>query len=320
MQQPLFTIAFYNTENLFDTNDDEETLDRNFTPNGNRKWTKKRYENKIGKLSMAISKIGVEETSYPPSIIGLAEVENAKVVQDLINKEYLGRENYDFVHYDSWDERGIDVALIYNTKVFNVEHSEPLRPPMIYNGDGRDMTRDVLYVRGKLNDSLMHIFVVHMPSRREENVNSPKRQAIAEHLNQKIRNIQENESNPHIIVLGDFNADPTAPSLKKYLNGDSRKPLADEKGFHNPMELLENDGHFTTKHRKDSLLYDQILFSAAFFVNHARPSVVTTHVFNPYFLQEWDQKYKHSPFRTFVGSKYLGGYSDHFPIYSILKF
>ena len=317
--QPGYTVAFYNSENLFDIFNDPATLDEDFTPEGDRKWTKKRYDNKIGKLSMAISKIGLEKTSFPPSLIGLAEVENAKVVEDLIGSEYLGKDNYDYVHYDSLDERGIDVALIYNSKVFNVEHSEPLRPPMIYNGNGKDLTRDVLYVKGKLSDCLLHIFVVHMPSRREDDVNRPKRHAIAQIISDKIRHIREDEENPYVIILGDFNADPSAESLKKYLKTDSRKPLQDEFGFYNPMEILKKNGHFSTVHRSDGFLFDQILFSPAFFSQYAQPTVIHTDIFNPYFLQEWNQKYKDQPFRTYVGTKYLGGYSDHFPVYSILK-
>lgn len=315
----MFTIAFYNTENLFDIYNDPKTLDDDYTPDGRRKWTKKRYDNKIGKIAMTMSKIGLEETHYPPTLIGVAEVENADVVADLIDNEHLGKDAYDFVHFDSLDERGIDVALIYNHKIFNVEHAEPVRPPNIYNGDGRDLTRDVLYVKGILCEKQMHVFVVHMPSKRDEDVNKPKRMAIAAKLRGKINYILQDEQNPYIVVLGDFNSEPEADSVKKHLKGDDRKPLEDELGFYNPMELLVRDGHFTTVHRKDWLLFDQMLFSPAFFSKYASPTVVQTQVFNPYFLQEWNHKYRFQPFRTYVGRKYLGGYSDHYPIYSILK-
>lgn len=315
----MFTVAFYNTENLFDIFNDPRTLDDDYTPNGRLNWTKKRYDNKVGKIAMTLSKIGAEETGYPPTLIGLAEVENAGVVKDLIANHHLGRENYDFVHFDSLDERGIDVALIYNSKVFNVEHCEPLRPPMIYNGDGRDLTRDVLYVRGILCERKIHVFVVHLPSRREENVNEPKRLAIAQKLRNKIEHILQDEENPHIIVLGDFNSQPEADSVRKYLKGSVRIPHGDDMHFYNPMELLIRDGHFTTVHRKDWLLFDQMLFSPAFFSSGASPTVISTQVFNPYFLQEWNHKYRFQPFRTYVGRKYLGGYSDHFPVYTIIK-
>ncbi|MDO5654972.1 MAG: endonuclease [Flavobacteriaceae bacterium] len=315
----MFTVAFYNTENLFDIFNDPKTLDDDFTPQGKRKWTQNRYENKIGKIAMTISRIGLDETGYPPSLVGLAEVENDVVVQDLIKNKYLGEENYDFVHFDSQDERGIDVALIYNKHVFFPEHSEPLHPPMIYDGGGRDLTRDILYVKGKLYHRRIHVFVVHMPSKREENYNLAKREAIAQKLWHKIEDISREEKNPYIIVLGDFNSDPTTDTLKKYLKGQHQKPKSSELSFFNPMELLVRDGHFTTVHRKDWLLFDQMLFSTAFFSAYASPTLVGTQVFNPYFLQEWNHKYRFQPFRTYVGRKYLGGYSDHFPIYSILK-
>ena len=191
--QPFYTVAFYNTENLFDIYDDPNTIDEDYTPTGSREWTLDRYVNKIGKISLAMSKIGVEETNYPPTLIAVAEVENATVVEDLIYNEHLGEDTYDYIHYDSWDERGIDVALIYNHKVFNVEHSEPLRPPMIYNGNGKDLTRDVLYVCGKLEDVCIHIFVVHLPSKRDKDVNKPKRDAIAQMLRNKINYILHDE-------------------------------------------------------------------------------------------------------------------------------
>lgn len=315
----LLTVAFYNTENLFDIFNDPKTLDDNYTPDGRLKWTEKRYQNKVGKIAMTMSKIGLEETGNPPALIALAEVENAEVVADLIDNEHLGKDQYGFVHFDSLDERGIDVALIFRRDVFFVEHAEPLRPPNIYNGDGRDLTRDVLYVKGRLTDRPMHIFVVHMPSKREEDVNKPKRMAIAAKLRNQINYIFEDEENPYIIILGDFNAPPEGDSLKHHLRGDERKPLSDEPGFFNPMELLIRDGYFTTVHRKDWLLFDQMLFSPAFFSKYASPTLIETKVFNPYFLQEWNHKYRFQPFRTYVGRKYLGGYSDHFPIYSILK-
>ena len=315
----LYTIAFYNTENLFDTSNDKKLLDDDFSPKGRRKWTQKRYDNKIMKLSTAISKIGLDETFHPPSIVGLAEIENSRVIEDLIDNENLGKDIYAYVHYDSTDERGMDVGLIYNKNVFSVEHSQVLHPPMIYNGDGRDQTRDVLYIKGKLAEQLIHIFVVHMPSRREENVNSPKRHVIAEKLSLHVKEIQDREENPNIVILGDFNADPTADSIKKFFHTEPHRNIKDKYSFHNPMEDLENKGHFTNLHQKNKLLFDQMLFSYGFFTNETKIDLVETHVFNPFFLQEWDKKYEGQPFRTYVGSKYLGGYSDHFPIYSILK-
>lgn len=316
--QSLYTIAFYNCENLFDIYDDPETLDDDFTPEGSKKWTLKRYKNKIGKLSMTISKIGFEETEHLPTLVGLAEVENEDVVKDLIDNENLGKNKMDYVHYDSFDERGIDVAMLYNPKVFRVIHSEPIRPPKIYGDDPRGRTRDILYVEGKLIDSTMHIFVVHLPSKRDRNFNLPLRQAIIQQLSERIQDVREEEKDPHIVVLGDFNTDPDALSLKKYLKAKN-KPNPNDMGMYNPMEMLVKDGHFTTVHRKNWLLFDQMLFSSAFLSSHSTPNLVDTQVFNPYFLQEWDHKFRFQPFRTFVGRKYLGGYSDHFPIYSIIK-
>lgn len=314
-----YTIAFYNTENLFDIANQKDLLDDDFTATGRRKWTPKRYDNKIMKLASAIAKIGWDETRSLPSLVGLAEIENAKVLTDLIDNEYLGRDTYNFVHFDSIDERGMDVALLYNKHIFTVEQAAPMRAPMIYDGGGRDRTRDILYVKGKLSGALIHLLVVHMPSRREGDINSPKRHAIAESLGEKVRALQEEEDHPLILIMGDFNADPQADSIKNFFHTTSEKDSLDKYGFYNPMENLESKGSFTTTHQKHKLLYDQMLFSAGFFHQNTHIELIEAQVFNPHFLQEWNEKYAGQPFRTYVGSKYLGGYSDHFPVYSIIK-
>src|SRR5690606_12647118 len=153
------SVAFYNIENLFDTTDDPHILDDDFTSDGALQWTEERYENKLFKISKAISKIGYEDVKRPPSIVGLAEVENKKVLNDLINYDGLKENNYDFVHHNSPDERGIDTALLYRKGDFEVLESASLTL-MVYNLEKeRDFTRDILYVRGNLHDEMVNIYV-----------------------------------------------------------------------------------------------------------------------------------------------------------------
>ena len=162
----LHTVAFYNLENLFDTIDDPETMDDDFTPEGHKKWTPKRYKKKLFKLAKTISEIGLEAAQRAPALIGIAEIENEMVVQDLIGTEPLRKIDYHYVHYDSPDERGIDTALLYHKDHFEVLFSEPIAL-LVYNQEGkRDTTRDILYVHGKLNGEEVHVFVTHWPSRR----------------------------------------------------------------------------------------------------------------------------------------------------------
>lgn len=274
----------------------------------------------MGKLAKAISEIGKRKTGFSPSIVGLAEVENKKVLKDLLNISHLKQTPYKFVHFDSLDERGIDVALLYNSKEFRVNHAEPIRPPHFIDKNGvEDFTRDVLYVNGKLQDSFMHIFVVHLPSQRNRNINQAKRDAIAQQIKSKVDYILLNEENPLIVILGDFNANPDDNTLYKYFKATGDYINQNSTQFFNPAELLMSENKFTTLHRKKWILYDQMLFSKSFTNAETRINLIDTEIFNPYFLQEWNRKYKGQPFRTYIGRKYIGGYSDHFPIYSILK-
>ena len=145
-----FSLAFYNVENLFDITDDPETHDDDFTPEGRKKWSAKRYDRKIKKLGSVISQIGVEETGIPPVIVGVAEIENLKVLTDLVRTKDLAEYHYGIVHYDSQDERGIDVALLYQKEHFELLDSEVSPLIFIYENGEKDYSRDILFVKGNL--------------------------------------------------------------------------------------------------------------------------------------------------------------------------
>ncbi len=311
--QELYTIAFYNLENLFDTADEEHTLDDDFTPKGFKKWTKKRYSKKLSRLATVISKIGFSTINKPPVIIGVAEVENEKVVQELLQTEPLKEIGYDYVHYDSPDERGIDTALLYLKDNFEVVHSEAI-PLLInsLNGD-RDTTRDILYVKGKLNGELVHIFVNHWPSRRDGSKETDyKRIEAAKTVRSVMAKIEEEEMDPNYIIMGDFNDNPTSESIQT---------LVKDSTLYNPMEKLHSPNHRgSTSYRKNWSLFDQIIISHNFF-NYKKNthSFSDADIFDDTFLTEYKGKFKGSPYRTFAGKKYIGGYSDHFPVYMVLK-
>ncbi|KAB8151188.1 endonuclease [Kordia sp. TARA_039_SRF] len=307
------TIAFYNLENLFDTEDDQHILDDDFLPNSDRNWTPKRYEKKIYKLSSAISSLGPEEAQNAPVILGVAEVENKKVLRDLIASKKLAEYEYDFVHYNSPDERGIDVGLLYQTEYFEVLESESI-PILLYNEEGqRDFTRDTLYVKGLLNNEPIHIFVNHWSSRRDgADETAYKRIKAAETVREKINYIQLQEKDPHIIIMGDFNDDPTSESIRDYLM---------DTDLYNPMEKLLTLYSGSLNYKGEWNLFDQIIFTTNFFdyKKHTH-SFASADIFDEYFLTQWKGRYKGNPFRTYAGRKYLGGYSDHFPVYIRLKF
>jgi predicted extracellular nuclease len=307
-----YTIAFYNLENLFDTSEDSNTFDNDFTPKGKKKWNNKRYRQKIQKLGSVISKLGTEKSFVSPAIVGVAEVENRRVLNDLVNSDDLKSEHYGFVHYESPDERGIDVALLYKKELFEVIHSETF-PLYLKDEEGnRDYTRDILMVKGSLNGELIFVLVNHWPSRRSgEDKGEGKRIKAANLATSIIEKIKAENENPKIIVMGDFNDDPTNNSVKHHLVNAN---------FYNPMENILAKGKGTLRHHGKWHLFDQIIFSKNFFeIEDKKHTFKYAEVFDNYFIQEWNGKYKGTPFRTYVGKRYQGGFSDHFPVYVYLK-
>lgn len=308
MDQSLISIAFYNVENLFDTIDNKHTLDRDFTPQGKKKWGPYRYQLKVKKIGKAISKIGNSKCSLPPVLVGLAEVENKNVIEDLIKSDDLQYLPYDYIHYDSPDERGIDVALLYNKDEFTVLESKPI-PTLVHEKNGvRDYTRDVLYVKGILNDEIVHIYVNHWPSKRNGyDETRAKRIEIAHMIHSEIKLIDE--ENPKVIIMGDFNDNPNDDSIKEHLTSN---------GIINPSALLYLDGLGTSKFYGEWMLFDQILISRNF-VTSKKLKFKDVHIFDEDFLKNPLGRYKGEPFRTYTGRYYLGGYSDHFPIYALFE-
>lgn len=306
-------VAFYNLENLFDTVDDPHTLDDDFTPKGFKKWKEDKYRSKIKKLARAISKIGEADGLHPPVLVGIAEVENGQVVNKLIKTKYLRDIPLDFVHFDSPDERGIDTGLIFNTEHFKVIEAETL-PLLIENENGdRDYTRDILYVHGDLNGEEVHVFVNHWPSRRS-GVDETKHKRIkaAQTIVEKLQMISSHPEELHTVIMGDFNDDP---------NSDSIQALMETGWFINPFKKLLSPNMGSANYKGQWSLFDQVILSHSF-LNHesGTHSFQKAAIFAPDFLKEWKGKYKGNPFRTFAGKKYIGGYSDHFPVFVTLRF
>ena len=310
-KQSYYTIGFYNLENLFDTVNDKNVLDDDFTEDSPRNWNTDRYFKKIKKLGKIINKLGKENKLHPPVMVGVAEVENENVLFDLIKSKHLKAQGYQFIHFDSPDERGIDTALLYREKSFTVLESEAI-PLYIDNLNGqRDYTRDILYVKGELENNIVHLLVNHWPSRRsgfDETVY--KRKAAAIKNREIIQNIIDEDPNAKIIIMGDFNDNPTSESIQ----------LLKDTDFYNPMDLLLTNENGTLNYRGEWNLFDQILISNNFLKPHNNPlQFVESNIFNPKELQEFAEKYKGNPFRTYIGEKYLGGISDHFPVYQVFK-
>ena len=299
-------------ENLFDTFDDKYTHDDDFLPNSVKRWTEKRYRKKTRKLGYVISRIGRKTTNVHPAIVGLAEVENKLVIDDLLNSKHLRDKPYDYVHYDSPDERGIDVAMIYDTTVFELINSEVFPLDLIDENGNRDYTRDILMVEGKLNGETIYILVNHWPSRRggvEES--EPARMLASDKALEITKAIKENNPTAKIMVMGDFNDGPLNKSIKQLANGED---------LYNPMEKLKSLTRGSLSHKRQWNLFDQILFTTNFFeYKKGTHSFSKADIFDREFLRQFKGKYRGNPFRTFVGRRYKGGFSDHFPVYVHLK-
>lgn len=308
----LYTVAFYNLENLFDIKDDSYTLDDDFTPQGLKKWSRKRYKRKLKKLAKTIVKLGHKQTGVAPALLGVAEVENKTVIKDLLNTAAMKPFSYDYIHFDSPDERGIDTSLIFDPNFFEPLHSEPI-PLFVESREGeRDTTRDILYVHGKLNGEEIHLFVNHWPSRRAgAELTEYKRVKAAETIISFMSELESKYQQPNFIIMGDFNDGPDDRSIKH---------LVKEKELYNPMEKLLTPERGSANYKRSWSLFDQIIVSHSFFnYEKGTHSFAHANIFDEYFLTEWKGKYRGNPFRTYVGRKYKGGYSDHFPVYIQLK-
>ncbi len=306
------TVAFYNVENLFDTIKDPNKDDGDFTPRGRLKWNKSKYRQKLRKITTVLSMIGEHESHYGPAIIGLVEVENPRVLNDLTTHKNLLRHNYRFIHYDSPDERGIDVALLYNPSLFTVLSSESVYVGITNDDGSTDYTRDILVVKGVLNGDLVYVIVNHWPSRAEgEKESEYKRINAAKVVSETVDRIREEERHePKFIIMGDFNDNPSSESLKSYLVDDT---------FFNPMEKLHKKDVGTLTYYGEWHLFDQIILSKNFFDKSSSLRFGEAKIFKKPWMRVYKGKLKGSPFRTFIGPWYEGGFSDHFPVYLKLK-
>ena len=314
------TVVFYNVENLFDFTDDPNTADEEFTPDSIKKWNEEKYKEKISDISGVLASINEKEL---PGLIGLAEIENDKVLEDLVNSSKLRKGDYGIVHYDSKDERGIDVALLYSKSEFKLLDSKAI--PVVFGFDIVDVTRDILYVKGITNDGkTCHIFVNHWPSRTSGEVDSEiKRITAAVTLRKEVDGILNFEPDARIIIMGDFNDEPTNKSLLQILNATNKRKNINNRDLYNLMYDIHNIGTTgTITYQNKWQVFDQIIVSPAFLTRgdgyyvgfedgkiYSDESILFT---NP------ETGFK-SPDRTYGGNTYYGGPSDHLPVYVVLR-
>jgi len=315
------TIAFYNLENLFDTINDT-TINDEASPmmelKANRSFV---YWDKIDKLGSVISQIGKDKANTSPTIIGVSEVENLSVLEDLVKNKHLASKGYGIIHYDSPDKRGIDVALLYQKRYFKPIHHEAINPN-IYRNNRKVYTRDQLLVSGYLDDELIHVIVNHWPSKRGGTSSIPSREKAAYKNTQIFDQIREKDKNAKIITLGDFNDDPIESSFKNVMKTKSEIKDLGENDMYNPYENMFKQGYNTAAYRDNLNLFDQIILSSSLIdkgeKDFSNYKLFRAKIFNKRFMTQRNGQYKGYPLRSFANGAYTGGYSDHFPVYVYL--
>ena len=312
------TIAFYNLENLFDTENDPNKFDE-ASPIMEMKANREEvYLKKVENMAKVISEIGYEVSKNAPVVIGVSEVENIKVLHDLVNHPYLVKKDYGIVHYDSPDARGIDVALLYQKAIFTPTTTSK-HELKIYDDISRKRvyTRDQLLVTGKFDGEIIHFIVNHWPSRTGGEARSrPKRVAAAKLNKSIIDSLQSIDPYAKIFTMGDLNDDPTNSSLKDVLKAKNNIDEVELKGIYNPMENMFKKGLGSNAYRDAWSLFDQILITQPLLErDFSSYRFYKAGIFNKHYLTNKRGRYKGYPLRSFADGGFTDGFSDHFPVY-----
>ncbi len=311
-------VGFYNLENLFDTIDDPLKNDEEFTPQGANQWSSEKYLAKLHNMAYAISTIGTDISPDGVAVLGMSEMENRKVLEDLVAQPELKSRNYQVVHYDSPDRRGVDVGLLYNPKYFKLVSSRSYRTIVPDQPDF--ITRDQLLVSGLFDGEMMHFIVMHWPSRYGgEKRSLPGRVAAAELCRHIADSILREDQNAKIIMMGDFNDYPDNKSITNHLRASGDMNDLRDGEFYNPMYNLHKKGYGTNYYRDVPGVLDQTILSPGLLpTDYSTYQFKNAKVHNKEFLKQHGGKYNGYPFRTFGSGVWMGGYSDHFPVYVIL--
>lgn len=312
----MHAVAFYNLENLFDTCHDEGKNDWEFLPDGTYHWTKVKYEHKLANMARVICELGTDKLPYGASIIGVSEIENSKALDDLMAQPKMKKRGFRYVHIEGPDKRGVDCALIYNPRAFQV--SKVFNKDYVYeNGDTVRRTRPFFCVQGKLAGENVTVIVCHWPSRSAEGI-------FREYGGRQVRaltdSIEEADPSQHIIVMGDMNDDPDNASMAECL-GARRKVKEVEKGdFYNPWwDVLRKKGQGTLSYQGAWNLFDQIVMGRSLIEEYKANTynTLTLHsyqIFRRDYLLQSEGAYKGTPKRTHSRGVWLDGYSDHLPV------
>ncbi len=307
-------IAFYNVENLFDTDDDPQKADEEFTPTGRQKWDEARYAKKLGQLHRVIKGMGY------PALLGLCEVENKVVLEALADSCRTLSGRYEIVHFESLDFRGIDVALLYDPSLFEVKNTKTIRTEFPPIEDRPYTSRDILQVSGVYGGKhALHVFINHWPSRRGGlKASEPRRILVANNLRKAIDKVQEKDPEAHIVVLGDFNDEPNNKSIEETLMAQAPTAQPQGQNLYNCSYPLDVEGLGTYNYRGNWNQLDQIIATGNCLQTKGEFRLGMAQNYRQEWMMYVHEKYGATPSRTYGGPNYYGGFSDHLPVYADL--
>lgn len=319
-QKP-YKVVFYNLENLFDTINDPNKNDEEYLPEGERKWTTYRYNQKLHNMERVLFDVALQDKNFP-AVIGVSEIENRLVLEDLLAQPKLAKANYRIVHFDSPDRRGVDCAFFYRPSQFQLEGSEAHR--ISFPGRPNFLTRDLVAMWGKIEGEPFYFIVSHWPSRLGGKERSQySRDFVAakcKHICDSVRTVNPNTK---VVIMGDFNDDATDASVVEVLGAKGNIKKLEANDMFNPFNAMLKAGYGTLAYRDSWNLFDNIVVSenlatgstGALKIQKKEGAKFYGNIFTaPYMIQKEGQ-YKNYPLRSFVGSNFQNGYSDHFPVY-----
>ncbi len=319
-QYDIVCVGFYNIENLFDTLDTPNVSDEEFTPAGAKKWNSEKYHQKLQNNARVIQEMGAGYTPDGLAVLGLCELENKTVLEDLIHTDALKQRNYQIVHYDSPDKRGVDVAFIYQTKYFTVTSSKSYT--LRLQADSSWRTRDQLLVSGELLGERIHYIVCHWPSRSGGEKESEHLRVAASGLTSSIiDSLSKADPKAKIVLMGDLNDNPDNVSITQGINAVSTKDKLKKGQMFNASESTYKSGAGTLTWRGNWFLFDQMIMNKQLTKKCGAKKSFRFHkfsIFDASYIREAEGKYAGHPFRTYVGNDFKGGYSDHLPVYTVL--
>jgi predicted extracellular nuclease len=312
--QNRYRVISYNIENLFDTIANPAIRDKNFTPNGKFAWNTERYNTKLNNLTKVINALC---DTVAPLFISVCEAENSTVLKDWLKQPKMKQYNLKFIHFNSADPRGIDVALLYNKKLFKPTYKTLI--PIQFDFDNNYNARGILYVKGKFNKQQIHVFVNHWSSRKGgAEISDGRRLRTAKILRAKINEILATNPNARIFVTGDFNDPPFSISVSDSLNAKQNLLTIKSGDLYNLMSEAAQKGKYSFNFEGEQDMLDQIIVTQNFVAKDCILCIDKKRgeVFQPKWLMYKSDKFGLMPNRTFAGYKYIGGYSDHLPVYT----